>query len=70
MPYLYCDRCRLQIRIQAAFMRIENCPRCLARSATVTPLELSAARVAPRQSSRSSIPPNPLQPRVPADGLG
>jgi len=31
MSYLHCGRCGLQIRIQASFMRIEHCPRCLAR---------------------------------------
>jgi Zn finger protein HypA/HybF involved in hydrogenase expression len=35
MAYLHCERCGLQITIQAPFMRIENCPRCLARTATV-----------------------------------
>lgn len=48
MAVLSCGRCGLQIRIQAAFLRIENCPRCLARSATVAPLTLGphAARAA------------------------
>ncbi len=38
MSYLHCRRCGLQIRIQATFMRVENCPRCLARTATMSPL--------------------------------
>lgn len=29
MPYLYCRRCGLEIKLQAALARIENCPRCL-----------------------------------------
>jgi hypothetical protein len=40
MPYLYCRRCGLEIKIQAAFLRIENCPRCLARTATSARLAL------------------------------
>ena len=47
MPYLRCERCALQFKIQAQCMRVENCPRCLARSAVVVPLTLSADRVAP-----------------------
>jgi hypothetical protein len=47
MPYLRCGRCGLQFRIQAAYLQIENCPRCLARSATAAPLTLSAHRVSP-----------------------
>jgi hypothetical protein len=42
MSYLLCDRCGLQIKIQATFMHVENCPRCLARTATVSPLVQSA----------------------------
>jgi hypothetical protein len=45
--YLHCGRCGLQIRIQAEFLRLENCPRCLARTATVSPMALSAKRVTP-----------------------
>ena len=47
MPYLHCGRCGLQIRIQAQFMSMDNCPRCLARSATVAPLARSAKWVSP-----------------------
>ena len=47
MPYLHCGRCGLQIRIQAPFMSLENCPRCLARSATVAPLVRSEKWVTP-----------------------
>jgi hypothetical protein len=47
MSYLHCGRCGLQIRIQASFMRIEHCPRCLARSATVSPLVESGTWVRP-----------------------
>ena len=47
MPYLHCGRCGLQIRIQAPFMSVENCPRCLARSATLAPLVRSEKWVTP-----------------------
>lgn len=46
MAYLNCGRCGLEIRIQAAYLLIRNCPRCLARSATVAPMTLSAHGVA------------------------
>ena len=42
MPYLSCGRCGLQIKIQAAYLRIANCPRCLARTAMIAPMTLSA----------------------------
>lgn len=41
MPYLHCRRCGLRIKIQATFLRMANCPRCLARSAMVAPLVLT-----------------------------
>lgn len=43
MSYLTCGRCGLEIKIQAAFLRIESCPRCLARGATVAPMVLSTS---------------------------
>lgn len=45
MAYLNCGRCGLEIKVQAAFQRVENCPRCLARTATVMPMVLSTSRV-------------------------
>jgi hypothetical protein len=47
VAYLPCGRCGLDIKIQAAFLQLENCPRCLARSASVVPLTLSPRRVSP-----------------------
>ncbi len=46
MAYLNCGRCGLEVRIQAAYLLIQNCPRCLARSATVAPMTLNANGVA------------------------
>ena len=53
MAYLHCSRCGLQIKIQATFMRIENCPRCLARSATAAPLVQSAKWLSPAVGFRA-----------------
>jgi hypothetical protein len=47
MPYLHCGSCGLQIRIQAEYLRVENCPRCLARKKAFMPLVLSANRIEP-----------------------
>lgn len=47
MSYLQCRRCGLQIKIQATILRVENCPRCMARSATASPLVESAHWTSP-----------------------
>jgi len=44
MCHLYCPSCGFHVRTKAApsnFGEIELCPRCLTRSATVTPLLFS-----------------------------
>ena len=38
MTYLHCPRCRLAIRRRVDFLTLENCPRCLARTAIAVPL--------------------------------
>ncbi|MEA2195967.1 MAG: hypothetical protein QOJ25_18 [Solirubrobacteraceae bacterium] len=38
MPSLYCARCGLRTQLTAASLLLENCPRCMGRSGTVTPL--------------------------------
>ena len=38
MELLKCVRCGLEIRPRPARVQIENCPRCLARSATMSPM--------------------------------
>jgi hypothetical protein len=38
VEYLSCKRCGLQIKVQAAYLRLDSCPRCLGRSAIVSPL--------------------------------
>jgi hypothetical protein len=60
MAYLNCGRCRLEIKIQAAFLRLENCPRCLARAAIVSPLVVSRSPLVPAAgwgSPLSLMPP-------------
>ena len=47
MAYLNCGRCGLEIKIQAAFLRLDNCPRCLARTAIVSPLVVSRRALTP-----------------------
>ena len=47
LPYLHCERCGLQIRAQTPFMRVDNCPRCLARTATVSAMIPTRTRVVP-----------------------
>lgn len=38
MEYLKCVRCGLEIRPRPARVQIENCPRCLAHGATMSPM--------------------------------
>ena len=38
MEYLKCVRCGLDIRPRGARVQIKHCPRCLARSATMSPM--------------------------------
>jgi hypothetical protein len=64
MSYLHCGRCGLQIRIQASFMRLEHCPRCLARSATVSPLVQSGTWVSPWMGSGAGTGGRPDDPRA------
>lgn len=68
MTYLNCGRCGLEIKVQADVLQIANCPRCLARNATVTPLTPSPKRVvaASGWGTRAADPPGPPK----ADGRG
>ena len=45
MAYLHCGRCGLEIKIHAAYLQFKNCPRCLARSATLAPMTLISGPV-------------------------
>ncbi len=56
MAFLSCARCGLEISIQVASLRLEDCPRCLARSARVVPLVLSSTPVTPAVGWGSRAP--------------
>ena len=47
MEYLKCVRCGLEIRTRPARTQIDNCPRCLARSATMSPMVRAAEPLSP-----------------------
>jgi hypothetical protein len=64
MAYLHCGRCSLEIKIQAAFLRLENCPRCLARAALVSPLVPAPSRRAVPPRAPSPQPAAPAAPRL------
>jgi hypothetical protein len=74
MAYLNCGRCGLQIRIRADYLRMDNCPRCLARSAIVSPMAVSATHVSPaagwgaRGERDPRDPHEPLSPPAAASG--
>lgn len=67
MAFMSCGRCGLQIRIQATHLRLEHCPRCLARSARVVPMALSASRVTPAIGWGSRAPEHRSDPREPGE---
>jgi hypothetical protein len=47
MAYLHCARCELQIKIDAPFLHIDNCPRCLTLTGTISPMTLSGSVTPP-----------------------
>jgi hypothetical protein len=65
MAYLTCGRCGLQIRIRADYLRLDNCPRCLARSAIVSPMAVSATHVSPAAGWGTRGEPDPRDPHPP-----
>lgn len=46
MEYLKCVRCGLEIRPKPGRGQIENCPHCLARGATMSPMVSAPAAAA------------------------
>ena len=60
---LYCARCGLRTQLTPASLLLENCPRCLARSGTVTPLTVSPsprpARARPEPEAAQAKAPHP-----------
>jgi len=67
MPHLYCGRCGLEIKIQTVYLRIDNCPRCEARSATVTPMVLTAGGVGAAVGWGARAPDHPADVREPGE---
>lgn len=67
MAFLNCGRCGLQIKVQAAYLRIDNCPRCLARSMIVTPMSASANGVPHAAGWGTRAPEHHSDPREPGE---
>ena len=59
--HLHCPRCRLAITCRADYLKLTNCPRCLARaglvsrlfSSQLTRMELQSADAPPPAPSRA-----------------
>lgn len=41
MPFMNCSRCGLVVRLQASYMTLERCPRCLARDCVPVAMYIS-----------------------------
>lgn len=54
-PFLNCPRCGLSIVPRAERLRVEHCPRCLARCRTV--VELFASRLPTEELYRDGLAP-------------
>lgn len=53
MPYMSCPRCGLSIRLRAAFLTLDSCPRCIAKAGISVPMELSDGPPQQRRAERS-----------------
>ncbi len=42
MSQMKCSRCGLSVRLRAAYLALERCPRCLAREGISVPMEIFA----------------------------
>jgi hypothetical protein len=58
--YLNCPQCGLSIVPRAKWVRVEHCPRCLARSHT--PVELFASRLPTQDLYRDGLAPSAEHP--------
>jgi anti-sigma B factor antagonist len=47
MSYMRCPRCGLSVRIRAAFLALEHCPRCIAKARTSVPMTVVDAPLEP-----------------------
>jgi hypothetical protein len=48
MSYVSCPRCGLTVRLRAAFLALDHCPRCLARPGIAVEMLTSERRIWPR----------------------
>jgi hypothetical protein len=48
---MHCPHCGLTVRLRAAFLTLDVCPRCLARHRVARPMELAADGEAPSGDS-------------------
>lgn len=44
MPYMTCPRCGLSVRLRAAYLTLERCPRCIAKRGVSMPMMISEDR--------------------------
>jgi anti-sigma B factor antagonist len=44
MAYMNCPRCGLSVRLRAAFLTLERCPRCLAKAGISVPMQITESR--------------------------
>lgn len=40
MSYMNCPRCGLSVRLRAAYLTLERCPRCLAKAGVSVPMQI------------------------------
>ena len=53
MSYMNCPRCGLSVRLRAAYLTLERCPRCLAKAGISVPMQITEA---PRGSVSDPTP--------------
>jgi anti-sigma B factor antagonist len=54
MPYMNCPRCGLSIRLRAAYLALERCPRCIAKASVSVPMSISERSSRERPPERST----------------
>jgi hypothetical protein len=67
MPYMNCPRCGLSVRLQASWLTLDSCPRCLARRGVSVTMTLSDRRTWPPLTTSSSLSPEAITAKP--DGL-
>jgi hypothetical protein len=59
VPYLNCPTCGLSVRVQAEFLMMRNCPRCIARRGIPIPMYDTPEAVSVALFRRPSVAPEP-----------